>query len=61
MRIGLMILLMGCFLLGCVKANPSTPETAAKDLSVTGPPIKKFCVVGPGFENEKCLQGLSGE
>lgn len=61
MRIGMLMLLMVCFLAGCVKVKPSTPETAAKDLSVTGPPVKKFCVVGPGFENKKCLQGFSGE
>jgi hypothetical protein len=61
MRIGVLTLLMVCFLAGCVKVKPSTPETPAKDLSVTGPPVKKFCVVGPGFENKKCLQGLSGE
>jgi hypothetical protein len=61
MRIGVLMLLMVCFLAGCVKARPSTPEMAAKELSVTGPPVKKFCVVGPGFENKKCLQGLSAE
>lgn len=60
MRIGALVLLM-CFLAGCVKAKPSAPEMAAKDLSVMGPPVKKFCVVGPGVENKKCFQGLSDE
>ncbi|OQY50340.1 MAG: hypothetical protein B6240_01775 [Desulfobacteraceae bacterium 4572_87] len=61
MRIGVLILLMVCFLAGCVNVKPSTPETATKDLSVTGPQVKKFCVVGPGSENKKCLQDSSGE
>ncbi len=61
MRIGVLMLLMVCFLTGCVKVAPSTPEMGAKALSVTGPPVKKFCVAGPGFENRKCLEGLSDE
>jgi hypothetical protein len=61
MRIGVLILLTVCFLAGCVKSKPVAPEMAIEKMPTAGPPVKKFCVVGPGFENRNCLQGVSGQ
>lgn len=43
------------FLAGC--AAPSAHnEIADLEPGAFGPPLKKFCVVGPGFENAPCVQ-----
>ncbi len=59
MRFGVLIMVIICFQWGCTIVNSGPPEAITAQNTYTGPPVRKFCVTGPGFQNENCLRSAT--
>ena len=55
MKWALTFLWIMVFIAGCV-SSPVQKEMQHAETGVFGPAVKKFCVVGPGFENSVCVK-----